>query len=113
MEFIGFVGKLKTHERERKLREEKAPQKKKTLAFKPTSLISDEDDQEDDEDSSIFVKNVRRITTRLCSTTEEDSKERRKERSFSTIIESPNTSLPITRRQRANLLPPRSPTKRP
>jgi len=63
IEFIGLIGNLKTHEMERKAREEKAPQKKKTLAFKSTPLNSneDEDDQEDDEDLSLLVKNVRRM----------------------------------------------------
>ena len=48
---------------ERKAREEKAPQKKKVLAFKSTPTISDkeEEDQEDDEDLSLLVKNVKRM----------------------------------------------------
>jgi len=58
MELIGLIGNLKTHEMERKAREEKAPQKKKLLAFKSTLTISDKDD---DEDLSILIKNVRRM----------------------------------------------------
>ena len=48
---------------ERKARERKAPQKKKTLTFKSTPAIFDDeiDDQEDDEDLSLFVKNVRKM----------------------------------------------------
>ena len=51
MELISLVGNLKTHEMKRKVREEKVPQKKKTLALKSTPTISDDedDDQEDDE----------------------------------------------------------------
>jgi len=36
MELIGLIGNFKTHEMERKAREEMAPQKKKMLAFKST-----------------------------------------------------------------------------
>ena len=36
MKLIGFIGNLKTHEMERKTREEMAPQKKKMIAFKST-----------------------------------------------------------------------------
>ena len=63
MEVIDLIGNLKTHEIERKEREEKAPLKKKSLAFKSTPTISDDedDDQEDDEDLSFLVKNVRRM----------------------------------------------------
>jgi len=64
MELISLIGNLKTHEMERKVREEKAPEKKKMLAFKSTPTISDEDDEEEeenDEDLSLIVKNVRRM----------------------------------------------------
>jgi len=33
MELIGLIGNLKTHEMERKTREDKAPQKKKNASF--------------------------------------------------------------------------------
>ena len=57
MELIGLIKNLKAHEMKRKAREEKAPQKKKTLAFKSTPTIFDEedDDQEDDENLSLIV----------------------------------------------------------
>ena len=64
MELIGLIGSLKTHEMKRKVREEKAPQKKKTLVFKSSHTISEEeeeDDQEDDEDLSLLIKNMRRM----------------------------------------------------
>jgi len=63
MELIGLNGNLKTHEMERKVRKEKAPLKKKSLAFKSTPTISDEeeDDLDDDEDLSLLVKNVRKM----------------------------------------------------
>ena len=60
MELIGLIRNLKAHEIERKAREEKAPQKKRTLAFKFTPTISgdNDEDQENDEDLSLLVKNV-------------------------------------------------------
>ena len=62
MELIGLIGNLKTHEMERKAREDMAPSKKKTIAFKSQSTHSDEDDEEDDdEELSLLVKNVRRM----------------------------------------------------
>ena len=62
MEFIGLIENLKTHEMERKAREEMAPQKKKVITFKSTPTISDDDDEEeDDEELSLLVKNVRRM----------------------------------------------------
>jgi len=62
MELIGLIGNLKTHEMERKAREETTPQKKKTIAFKFTRTISDDDEEEeDDEDLSLLVRNVRRM----------------------------------------------------
>ena len=48
MELIGLIENLKSHEIKRKAREEKAPQKKKTLTFKFTPISDDEDDQDDD-----------------------------------------------------------------
>ena len=62
MELIGLIGNLKTHEMERKAREEMAPPKKKAIAFKSSSTYSDEDDEEEDnEDLSLLVKNIRRM----------------------------------------------------
>ena len=46
MELIGLIRNLKTNEMERKAREEKATQKKKTLVFKSTSFISEEEDDD-------------------------------------------------------------------
>ena len=62
MELITLVCNLKTHEMERKAKEEMAPQKKKMIAFKSTPTISDNDDEEEnDEEFSLLVKNVRRM----------------------------------------------------
>jgi len=62
MDLIGLIGNLKTHEIERKAREEMAPQKKKMIAFKSTPTISDDDDEEeDDKEFSLLMKNVRRM----------------------------------------------------
>jgi len=63
MELIGLIGNLRTHEMERKVREEMAPQKKKTITFKSTPTISDNDDEQEEEDEGLFllVRNVRRM----------------------------------------------------
>ena len=42
MELIGLIENLKTHQMEKNVREEKALQRKKILAFKSTPTISDE-----------------------------------------------------------------------
>ena len=61
MELIGLIGNLKTHKM-KKVREEKASQKKKVFAFKSTPTIFDEEEnQKDDEDLSLMMKNVRRM----------------------------------------------------
>ena len=65
MKLIGLIGNLKTHEMKRKYIEEKAPQKKKTLAFKSTPTISDEDEKEDDDkDLYLLIKNIRTMYTK-------------------------------------------------
>ena len=56
MELIDLTRNLKTHEMERKAREEMVPQNRKVIAFKFTLTISD-----DDEEFSLLVKNVRRM----------------------------------------------------
>ena len=61
MELIDLIGNLKTHEMKRKAREEKAPLKKKSLAFKSTPTIFDDDEEEDVENLSLLLKNVRRL----------------------------------------------------
>ena len=62
IELIDLIGNLKTHEMERKAREEKAPQKKKILAFKSTPTISHEDEEDQEEDDLfLLVKNLRRM----------------------------------------------------
>ena len=57
IELIGLIGNLKTHEMERKAREEMVPQKMKVIASKTTSTFSDEDDEE----LTLLVKNIRRM----------------------------------------------------
>ena len=57
IELIGLIENLKTHEMERKTRDEMAPQKKKVIAFKSTPAISDDDDEEEnDEQFSLLIK---------------------------------------------------------
>ena len=55
MELIGLIGNLKTHEMERKEREEKVPLMKKSLALKSTPTIFDDVEKEDVEDLSLLV----------------------------------------------------------
>ena len=55
MELIGLIGNLKTHEMERKAREEMVPLKKKAIAFKCSSTFSDEDDEEEEMKISLFL----------------------------------------------------------
>ena len=65
MELRDHIENLKTHEMERKAREETEQQKKKMIAFKSTPTISDDDEEEeDDEDLSLLVRNVRRMYNR-------------------------------------------------
>jgi len=62
MELISRIDNLKTHEMEKKARQEMAAQKKKTITFKSTPTISDNaEEEEDDEDLSLLVRNVRRM----------------------------------------------------
>ena len=56
MDLTCLIGKLKTHEIERKAREEMAP---KMTAFKSTPS-DDDDEEEDDEELYLLVKNIRR-----------------------------------------------------
>ena len=112
MELIDLIGNFKTREMERKTREEMAPQKKRTIAFKFTPTIFDEDDEEeDDEDLSLLVKNVRRIYNK-AKFKEDDGKVRRTRRLFASIAGNPDISLPSARGTKASLQPPRSLIKR-
>ena len=60
MDFPGFIGNLKTHEMEMKVREEKEASKKKALAFKAVpSTHNEEDSLEDyDEDFAMLLRKV-------------------------------------------------------
>ena len=61
MELIGLIENIKTHEMERKAREEMAPPKKKAIAFKSSSYSDEDDEEEDDEDLSLLVRNIWRM----------------------------------------------------
>ena len=65
MDLISLIGNLKTHEMEKKAREEAAPLKKKSIAFKSSSTLEDdEEDKEEDEELSLLVRNVKRMYRR-------------------------------------------------
>ena len=62
MDLISLIRNLKTHEMEKKTREEAVSQKKKSIAFKSSSIIDDdEEDEEDEEELSLLVRNVKRM----------------------------------------------------
>ena len=59
MDFSGFIENLKTHEIEMKVREEREPPKKKSIAFKATpSSIEEELSKDSDEDFVMLIRNV-------------------------------------------------------
>ena len=56
IDFFGFIRNLKTHEMEMKVREEKKPLKKKSIAFRASpSMLEDENEEED------FVTLIRKV----------------------------------------------------
>ena len=61
-----LTGNLKTHEIERKVREDKVLPKKKNVAFNSTTILSDDNEdidseENDDEELSLLIKNVKRM----------------------------------------------------
>ena len=61
MEFSEFIENLKTHKIGMKIREERKPQKKKSIAFKATPTIVEEDesiDERGEEDFAIFIRKI-------------------------------------------------------
>ena len=59
--FMRLIGNLKTHEMERKVREDQVLPQKKNVTFKSTPILSDENEDIDDEELFFLVKNVRRM----------------------------------------------------
>ena len=102
MEPIGLIENFKTHEMERKTREEMAPQKKKVIAFKSTLTISDDDDEE----FSLLVKNVRRTYNKAKFNNRRGGKGKKTRRSYASIDGSRATWLQIVWRSKLNLSPP-------
>ena len=93
MEFISLIGNLKTHEMERKVREETVPKKKKIIAFKSTPTISDDEEEEDDdEDLSLLIRNVSRMYNKVRSVIGDDGKERRIRKSSASTVGNSDTS---------------------
>ena len=50
IDFMGLISNLKTHEMERKLREDKVLPKKKNIAFKSFQVLSDDNEDIDNEE---------------------------------------------------------------
>ena len=61
MNFSGFIRNLKTYKMERKVLEEREPQKKKSVALKATPCIPKEDEELDKEDEDEFAMAVRQV----------------------------------------------------
>ena len=107
-----LIGNLKTHEVEKKAREEKAPQKKKTLAFKSTPISDDEDDdQEDDKDLSLLVKNVRMIYNKVKFNNRRRWQGKEDKKIICYNCRKSGYTLLSARRPKVKPQPPRSPTK--
>ena len=60
MDFFGFIGNLKTHEMEMKVREEREAPKKKEIAFKATPSSFDEEESSEDYDEN-FAMLIRKM----------------------------------------------------
>ena len=60
MDFSGFIENLKTHEMEMKVREEREPLKKKSIAFKatPSSIEEEESSEDGDEKFTMLIRRV-------------------------------------------------------
>ena len=113
MDLISFIGNLKTHEMERKAREEMVSQKKKMITFKSTPTISDEDDEEeDDEDFSPLVKNVRMIYKKAKFNNRRRWQGKKEKRSFASIAGSRDTLLRNASKPKESHLSQRNPIRR-
>ena len=80
MDFSSFIGNLKTHEMEMKVREERETPKKKAIAFKATPSSFDEEEslEDSDKDFAMLITKVRKCFTRRedkATSEEEDIKE--------------------------------------
>jgi len=62
IDFSGFIGNLKTHEMEMKVRKGREPTKKKSIAFKVTfSIVEEESSEEGEEDFAMLIRKVRKM----------------------------------------------------
>ena len=63
MDFSGFFRNLKTHEMEMKVRGEREPTKKKSIACKatPSSIEEGESSEDGDEDFTMLIRKVGRM----------------------------------------------------
>ena len=61
MDFFEFIGNFKTHEMERRVREERKPQKEKCVAFNVTSSIPVDDENVGEDEEVEFAMLVRKM----------------------------------------------------
>ena len=61
MDFSRFIENLKSHEMKIKVREEREPPKKKSIAFRASPSISEEDDSMDENGEEDFAMLVRKV----------------------------------------------------
>ena len=96
MELIGLIGNLKTHEMEKKGREEAVPQKKKSITFKSSSTnYDDEEDEEENEELSLLMRIVKRMYRKNKLNYRKKWEGKRRKESYATIAGNPDTSWPI------------------
>jgi len=98
----------------RKVRKEKASQKKKALAFKSYPFISDddEDELEDDEELSLLMKNVRRMYHKAKFNNRRRWRGNEERKIVCHNCRKLGHIIADAWKRRANPLPPRSPTRR-
>jgi len=73
IDFSEFIRNLKTHEMKMKVREEKEPQKKKSIPFKatPSSIKEEESSKDSDEDFAMLIRRVGKMFYKKGTSEEE------------------------------------------
>ena len=61
IDFFGFIGNLKTHEMEMKVREERAPSNKKAIAFRASTSIPEKEEFMNENKEEEFAMLIRKV----------------------------------------------------